>query len=109
MYGARADAEEVGSILSKSGTFLQLPRYGLDGAEYYNPHLLRIEGYSEQVPIEALLSPMADVVETQDRRVEENPQANDSVVVDSILDSLSHHVFLQDIPVDRRIKSTLLP
>lgn len=108
IYGARADAEEVGNILSKSGTFLQLPRYGLDDAVYYNPHFLRIEGYSEQVPLETHPSAIVDVVGTPDRTVEEEPQVNDSVVVDSILDSLSHHVFLRQITVDRRIKSELL-
>lgn len=107
IYGTRADAEEVGSILSKSGIFLQLPRYGPYIAQYYNPQLLRIEGYSEQISAATLFSVAEDVGDTPDRRVEEEPQANDSV--DFILDSLSHHVNLREIPVDHRIKSTLLP
>lgn len=107
VYGSREDAEEVGRTLSKSGTFLQFPRYGLDGAKYYNPHLFRIEGYPEQVPIETVHWPAEGVI--PDRSVEEETQLNDSLVVDSILDSLSHHVPLREIPVDSRIKSTLLP
>ncbi|KAI0192373.1 putative helicase, partial [Xylaria flabelliformis] len=47
IYGARADAREVGSILSRSRIFLQKPQHGLDIMEYYNPHILRVEGYSE--------------------------------------------------------------
>jgi SWI/SNF-related matrix-associated actin-dependent regulator of chromatin subfamily A3 len=109
IYGSREDAEEVGRTLSKSGTFLQFPRYGLDGVEYYNPHLFRIEGYPEQVPIETVPWPAEGVIEIPDRSVEEETQLNDSLVVDSILDSLSHHVPLREIPVDSRIKSTLLP
>ena len=109
IYGVRADAEEVGSIMSKCGIFLQLPRYGLDGADYYNPHFLRIEGYSEQNSLKTLLPPVVDEVETPNRVVEEEPQVNDAVIVDSILDSLSHHVLLREIPADYRIKSVLLP
>lgn len=110
IYGSRADAEWIGRILSKSGIFLQWPRYGLDGSEYYNPHIFRIEGYPDQIPIEALSSqPATDSTEAPDRGVDEETRPDDSSMVDSILDSLSHRSLLHEIPVDRRIKSGLLP
>jgi SWI/SNF-related matrix-associated actin-dependent regulator of chromatin subfamily A3 len=106
LYGTRSDAEEVGRILSKSGIFLQFPQYGLNGVEYHNPHLLRMEGYSEQIPIETLPSPMEDVVKTPDL-IEEDTQIDDFI---SILDSLSYlAILLPDMPVDHYIKTALLP
>ncbi|KAI0805705.1 SNF2 family N-terminal domain-containing protein [Xylaria sp. FL0064] len=95
IYGARADAKEVGDILSKFRVFLQMPQHGLGGFDYYNPHLLRLEGYSELVPPE--------------RSGEDEECSNDTVVVDSILDSLSHHNDLREIAIVPDIRSTLLP
>jgi SWI/SNF-related matrix-associated actin-dependent regulator of chromatin subfamily A3 len=109
IYGSRADAEFIGSTLSKSGIFLQWPRYGLDGVAYYNPHIFRIEGYSDQIPIEILPSPAADIADAPDRSVDEETRLNDSSVVDSILDSLSHRSLLHEISVDHRIRTILLP
>ena len=106
IYGNGPDAEEVGRALCKSGIYLQYPRFGLDGLEYHNPHFLQIEGYSDQVPAR---TSTADEVETRDQSVEPETQTNDSAVVDTILDSLSHHADLGQISVDRRIKTTLLP
>jgi SWI/SNF-related matrix-associated actin-dependent regulator of chromatin subfamily A3 len=109
LYGTRADAEEVGSILSKSGTFLQSPHFGLDGAEYHNPHFLQIEGYSDEIPIETPLSPRGNVPETRDQAEEEESQVNDSAEFNSILNSgLLHHSTSQEILVDGRIKTELL-
>ncbi|RSL58821.1 hypothetical protein CEP54_007586 [Fusarium duplospermum] len=109
VYGTRGDAKEIGTILSKSGIFLQRPDYVLENTEYYNPHLFRLDGFAEQVPIETPLSSTEDEVETQGHAWSGEVQADDTAVVNSILDSLSHHACLRDIPVDRRIKSTLLP
>lgn len=106
IYGAKADAQEIGNILSKSGAFLQFPQWGLESAEYYNPHLFRIEGFSDQVPKETA---KPDERTAHDVNATEDPQMSDSAAVDSILDSLAHHVDLGEINVDRRIKSSLLP
>ncbi|RMJ14385.1 hypothetical protein CDV36_005904 [Fusarium kuroshium] len=109
LYGARDDAEKVGTILSETGTFLQFPQYGRENVEYHNPHFFRVEGYSEQVPIETLLPSRQDQVETSGQGEGEEVQGDASAVVDSILDSLSHHTILRDIPVDDRIRTVLLP
>ncbi|KAJ3454414.1 hypothetical protein MRS44_018308 [Fusarium solani] len=109
VYGSRSDAEEVGTILSKSGTFLQLPDYGLENAEYYNPHFFRVEGFPDQFPIETQLSSTEDEVETLGHSESGEGQVDNSAAVDSILDSLSHHANLRDVPIDGRIKSALLP
>lgn len=110
IYSSVEKAVKVGKILSKCGLFLQQPRYGMNGGEYYNPHILRLEGYTEPVISDRVFDPSrGDMVETPDRGVEEEPENSDSVVVNSILDSLSHHVVLREIPIDRRVKTVLLP
>lgn len=105
IYGSREDADEVGRSLSKSGLFLQWPRYGLDGFEYHNPHILRIEGFPEQNPTEISVDYISKL---PDQDSDDGHPVTDSGMVESILDSLSHHVLLQEISVDRRIKSMLL-
>ncbi|KAF2807331.1 uncharacterized protein BDZ99DRAFT_447702 [Mytilinidion resinicola] len=52
---------------------------------------------------------MEDFVEVPSSGVQNGPKDLDSAELDSILDSLSHNVTLREIPVDRRIKSVLLP
>ncbi|KAI8630497.1 SNF2 family N-terminal domain-containing protein [Xylariaceae sp. FL1651] len=109
IYGARADAMEVGSVLSKSRIFLQMPQHGLNDTEYYNPHILRIEGHSELVSLEQPEISTQYRSETPERSRERETRANDTAVVDSILDSLSHHDVLREIAIVPDIRSTLLP
>ncbi|KAF5652542.1 DNA repair and recombination RAD5C [Fusarium sp. NRRL 25303] len=109
VYGRRDDAESIGRTLSRAGTYLQFPRYGLEGVEYYNPHFFRIEGYSEQAPIETLLLCPPKVSEARDRSSDQEPRVDNTDAVDEILGSLSYHNLRDGIQVDGRIKRTLFP
>ncbi|KAI1113984.1 SNF2 family N-terminal domain-containing protein [Nemania sp. NC0429] len=110
IYGARSDAIEIGGILSKSKIFLQMPRGGLNGAKYYNPHILRIEGYPElATSLEQPQVSRQSVPKTPERREDREAQSNDTAVVDSILDSLSHHNVLREIAIVPDIRTSLLP
>lgn len=109
IYGNREDAKLVGQIISKGGVFLQFPRHGLKGFEYYNPHFLRMEGYSEQEPIETLLLSSSRAKEATEETLDEINPANNTDAVDEILDSLSYQNLLDNIHVDARIKSSLFP
>ncbi len=108
IYGVRDGAQVVGAVLSKSGLFLQLPRYGLDGFEHYNPQFLRIEGYLESSCPKTPILPEADSIETLDRTVGNGTQVNDSEMVDSIFNSLSHHVHQREVTIGPGIKRQLL-
>jgi hypothetical protein len=109
MYGSRELADEVGKVLSTSGTFLQQPRFGLDGFVYYNPHYFPVPGFSDanapETPILTIKDP--DSAPVQDTRTDERSDA--SVEVANILDSLSHHGFLKERVADVRIRQQLLP
>lgn len=109
VYGRRDDAESIGRTLSRAGTYLQFPRYGLDGVEYYNPHFFRIEGFSEQAPIEKLLLCPPKVSEARDRSSDQEPRVDNTDAVDEILGSLSYHNLRDAIQVDGRIKRALFP
>lgn len=106
--GLQADAERVGIILSNAGTYLQYPRYGVQDYEYYNPHIFRVEGFSDQVQFEAQESSRPQA--SSGSRNEPTEEAGGSVanVVSDILDSLTHSVTLPNVSIDSRIKSTLL-
>lgn len=108
IYGTKANARWIGDILSKSGIFLQSPQYGSEDAEYYNPHILRMEGYPDLPSFEPSQEPGNDAHETIDGGIEGPARRNDTAMVDSILDSLSHHHVLQEMAYVPNIKSTLL-
>ncbi|KAF5549978.1 hypothetical protein FNAPI_7895 [Fusarium napiforme] len=109
IYGSRGDAESIGRTLSKAGGYLQFPRFGLEGMEYYNPHFLRMEGYPDQASIETLVLSSPKVVEASDRASDPEPQVDNAEAVDEILGSLSYHNLRDGIQVDSRIKSALFP
>ncbi|RBA12654.1 hypothetical protein FPRO05_04104 [Fusarium proliferatum] len=109
VYGRRDDAESIGRTLSRAGNYLQFPRYGLEGVEYYNPHFFRIEGYSEQAPIETLLLCPPKASEARDRSSDQEPRVDNTDAVDEILGSLSYHNLHDGIQVDGRIKRALFP
>ncbi|KAK7999486.1 hypothetical protein PG990_012086 [Apiospora arundinis] len=109
IYGAKANAREIGGTLSKFGIFLQRPKYGLGTAtEYHNPHILRMDGYPDLDPSEELQEPTNGFHETTDISLGESTRRNDNAMVDSILDSLSHHPILQNIDIVPEIKTPLL-
>jgi hypothetical protein len=108
VYGAQEVADEVGNVLSSSGTFLQQPRYGLDGIAYYNPHYFRLPGFSDAA---SLYTPITTIQDTTPAPIQnaERDRSDASVEVASILDSLSHHDFLKERVADVRIRRPLLP
>ncbi|KAG4293537.1 hypothetical protein FPRO06_00122 [Fusarium proliferatum] len=109
IYGHREDADAIGRTLSKAGAYLQFPRSGLHGVEYYNPHFFRMEGYPEQASIETLLLSPPEVVEARNRAPDEESPADNADAVDKILGSLLYHNLRDGIQVDSRIKSPLFP
>lgn len=108
IYGSKTNAQWIGSTLSKSGIFLQSPKYGSDVAEYYNPHILRMEGYSDLLSLEPSQECTSDAHELPDGSTEGYTGENDTAMVDSILDSLSHHHVLQEMTFVPNIKTAIL-
>jgi hypothetical protein len=118
LYGSESDAAYIGAALSKAGIFIQFPRHEQAISRYYNPHILRIEGHDSH----SLASTGRDIstadtssgshshaVDRDGGVIDEANPANHGAVVESILDSLTHDVQVNEIPVDRRIKQTLYP
>ncbi len=110
IYGPRCVAADAGKILLSAKTFLQQPVSGLDGFVYYNPHYLHIEevlgGQVHETPISSIEEKSQEIGQTLNE--EKQQQVSDEVEIDSILNSLSHHSFLQKSIADRRIKTKLL-
>lgn len=109
IYGAREVADEVGNILSTSGTFLQQPRSGLDGIAYYNPHFFRVPGFSDANSLDTPILTIKDTTSAPIQKAGLDERNDPSVEVASILDSLSHHDFLKERFADVRIRRPLLP
>jgi SWI/SNF-related matrix-associated actin-dependent regulator of chromatin subfamily A3 len=110
IYGLRQHAPEVGRILSSASLYLQRPLYGMDDYVYYNPHYLHAEevlgGYVSETPI-AYAEERTNNKCVEKTALEDEQQRTDTVEIDSILNSLSHHSFLVKSIADRRIKTNL--
>lgn len=109
LFGNKSDAELVGSILSNNNIYLQYPHIHSE-VEYYNPHIFRIAGYSNGIPLNS--SEENTVPSSQTRptiMLDESLKSNDSAAIDGILDSLAHTVDIGTVAVDNRICSRLLP
>ena len=48
VYSLKNHADKIGSILSGSGIFLQLPVHNWDETIYYNPQVLEFDGFQEK-------------------------------------------------------------
>jgi hypothetical protein len=107
VYGPEVDSDKIGRKLSKSGNFLQQPRFGAGGMKYVNPHILRMPGFSTDHEILDLDS------DSGEDQVLESPGGNgdsneDPIDVEQILDSQLQHILTTNISIDRRVKSPLL-
>ncbi|KAJ6016750.1 hypothetical protein N7451_000129 [Penicillium sp. IBT 35674x] len=107
IYGPEFESGNIGKNLSKSGNFLQQPRFGAGGMKYFNPHILRIPGFSTNHDILDL-----DSESGEDQAPEfpgrEDIYCDDPIDVEQILDSQLQHSLTTNISIDRRVKSSLL-
>jgi hypothetical protein len=90
IYGPKVDAAEIGSTLSRSRIFLQLPLHDIGAIEYYNPQLIKIEGHLDRLPI-GVSQPTVDNTHGAADICPKTSVTGNDTTVDSILDSLSHH------------------
>jgi SWI/SNF-related matrix-associated actin-dependent regulator of chromatin subfamily A3 len=114
VYSLRHHAEKVGSMLLRSGIFLQCPILSEESevVEYYNPQILEVDGFvgrPEEVMSEPDESPAPQFVPELPSHPASKPSTGSSEQVESILNSLSHTSILHEICTDiDRIKSTLM-
>jgi SWI/SNF-related matrix-associated actin-dependent regulator of chromatin subfamily A3 len=112
VYSLRHHADKVGSILLRSGIFLQCPDHNLGRENYYNPQILEVDGFQErpdEVMSEPEEAPAPVIVPNMPAQGDPNPSANSPDHVELILNSLSHTGILHEIRTDtNRIKSELM-
>ncbi|KAI1175183.1 SNF2 family N-terminal domain-containing protein [Nemania sp. FL0916] len=112
IYGPRAGANEVGRSLSESDIFLQRPQYGFNAGEmeYYNPHILRFEEFSNASLIEeSEQSSRTTSTLLEDSKEKEVTLPSLSDELDMVLGSLSHRNIARDISTVANIRSELYP
>lgn len=107
IYGPEAESGNIGKKLSKSGNFLQQPRFGGGGMKYVNPHILRMPGFSTDHEILDIDSDSGEDQALESPGGEED-SPEDPIDVEQILDSQLQHVLTTNISIDRRVKSPLL-
>lgn len=107
IYGPEGESEKIGKKLSKSGNFLQQPRFGAGGMKYVNPHILRMPGFSTDHEILDLDSESGEELDSESSGGEHN-SSDDPIDVEQILDSQLQHILTTNISIDRRVKSSLL-
>ena len=116
VYSFRHHADRIGDIFSQAGFFLQCPTHEFAGVLYYNPQILEINGFEgrQETPANFATEPDSELTEAgmamSFERTEPERQRNESDLVDSILNSLSHNGDLHEIHTDEnRIRAELLP
>ncbi|KAK4174094.1 hypothetical protein QBC36DRAFT_358278 [Triangularia setosa] len=118
IYSCRRHATNAGKLLSQFKLFLQQPRFGVNGLIYYNPHYLHPE---EVLGKEVLDKPLNFAqkqahdtdfhAKKQAKTVaqDEIHQTNDTVQINTMLNSLSHNSILAKSFADSSIIKTTPP
>ena len=112
VYSLRHHADKVGSILLRSGIFLQRPAHHLGRENYYNPQILEVDGFQEkldEVMSEPDEAPTPVIVQNLPAQDDSRLSVKSPDYVELILNSLSHTSILHEICTDtNRIKSKLM-
>jgi SWI/SNF-related matrix-associated actin-dependent regulator of chromatin subfamily A3 len=101
IYGPRKSAQSIGRELSQLKIYLQRPDYIRNGADYDNPHVLKLVDQQNSVP---------DVIMHKEDQMSE--KATDNTLKKAIADvysSLTRDKNLQGFEGDERLKTPLLP
>ncbi|PVI01287.1 hypothetical protein DM02DRAFT_654670 [Periconia macrospinosa] len=113
VYSLKHHADKVGSILLRSGIFLQQPVHNIGMEEYFNPQILKFDGFHE-VPDEEMSESDETPAPVVDRSIPSQVDPKPTVQsadqeVEIILNSLSHTNILHEIHTDsNRIKSQIM-
>lgn len=108
IYGPEIESGNIGQKLSKSGNFLQQPRFGAGGMKYVNPHILRMPGFSTDHEILDIDSDSGEDQALESPGGQEDNSQDNPIDVEQILDSQLQHVLTTNISIDGRVKSILL-
>jgi SWI/SNF-related matrix-associated actin-dependent regulator of chromatin subfamily A3 len=101
IYGPRKSAQSIGRDLSQLKIYLQRPDYIRNGADYDNPHVLKLVDQHHSLP---------DVIMHKEDQSSE--KATDNTLKKAIADvysSLTRDKNLQGFEGDERLKTPLLP
>lgn len=101
VYGPRKIAKSIGQEFSQQKIFLQDPDHVRDGAEYDNPHVLKLTDYQHALP--------TAVIDIEKGSVD---KTNENLLAEAIADvysSLTRDKNLRGLEGDERLKTPLLP
>jgi SWI/SNF-related matrix-associated actin-dependent regulator of chromatin subfamily A3 len=101
IYGPRKIAQEIGRELSQMKIYLQRPDYVREGADYDNPHVLKLVHHDSSVP-EVVTNPE----ETPFEKVADETLKK---TISDVYSSLTRDKNLRGIEGDERLKTSLLP
>jgi SWI/SNF-related matrix-associated actin-dependent regulator of chromatin subfamily A3 len=100
IYGPRKIAHEIGRELSKAKLYLQRPDYVREGIDYDNPHMLKLEGDQDQLPVTSINEQEIVAEKTTDDIMKET--------IADVFSSLTRDKNLQGLEGDERLKTRLL-
>lgn len=104
IYGPRSVAKEVGQQLSKNKVYLQRPNYWRDGAEYDNPHFLKLPSIKSADTASSFIPTVGSEKKTELDKEEEFKRT-----IGSVYASLTRNRKLHGLEGDDRLKTRLLP
>lgn len=101
VYGPRTISQSIGRELSQQKIYLQRPDYIREGADYDNPHLLKLVTHTPSLPTALALAEEKTAEKAADETLK-------STIAD-IYSSLTRGKNLQGLEGDARLKTSLLP
>jgi SWI/SNF-related matrix-associated actin-dependent regulator of chromatin subfamily A3 len=101
IYGPRKSAQNIGRELSQLKIYLQRPDYVRDGADYDNPHVLKLANPQYTFP--------EVVVYTEEKSLEKAADTTLTKTIEDVYSSLTRDKNLQGLEGDERLKTPLLP
>jgi SWI/SNF-related matrix-associated actin-dependent regulator of chromatin subfamily A3 len=101
VYGPRRIAQDIGRELSQMKIYLQRPDYVREGADYDNPHVLKLLQHDSSIP-----DVLTHAEETSSEKVADETLKK---TIADVYSSLTRDKNLRGIEGDERLKTPLLP
>jgi SWI/SNF-related matrix-associated actin-dependent regulator of chromatin subfamily A3 len=100
IYGPRKIAHEIGRELSLAKLYLQRPDYVREGVDYDNPHMLKLKGIQDELPVTNANEEEIVVEKTIDEAMKDT--------IAEVFSSLTRDKSLQGLEGDERLRTRLL-
>jgi SWI/SNF-related matrix-associated actin-dependent regulator of chromatin subfamily A3 len=100
LYGPRSVSQVIGRELSQLKIYLQRPDYVREGADYDNPHMLKLADHQDPMPVA--------MIDIEEKNTKKNAEETLKETIADVYSLLTRGKNLQGLEGDERLKTSLL-